>query len=50
VVVQPDERHANSTASELEWYDIGHSTTSGSNEEKEAMGDVLVFSTVKGER
>jgi len=36
VVAQPNERHANRTASVLEWYDrhsaYAHTTTSGSNE------------------
>jgi len=37
VVAQPDERHANRTASVLEWYGRhrAHSTTSGLNEEEE---------------
>jgi len=39
VVAQPDERHANRTASVLEYYDrhrgTEHSTTSSSNEEEE---------------
>jgi len=34
VVVQPDERHANRTASVLEWYDRHRYTTSGANEEE----------------
>jgi len=33
VVAQPDEIHANSTASVLEWYDRPEHTTSCSNEE-----------------
>jgi len=33
-----DERHANRTASVLEWYeDIEHNTTSGSNEEEDSV-------------
>jgi len=35
VVAQPDERHANRTASVLEWYDRTEHTTSGSNEKEE---------------
>jgi len=34
VMVQSDERHANRTASVLEWYDI-HRVTSSSNEEED---------------
>jgi len=49
VVAQTDKGHANRIASVLEWYDdTGHRTTSGSNKEKEAKGDVPVFSTTKG--
>jgi len=33
VVAQPDERHANRTASVLEWYDRHRTYTPGSNEE-----------------
>jgi len=33
VAAQPDERHANKTASVLEWYDRYRALTSGSNEE-----------------
>jgi len=36
VVAQPDEKHANRTASVLEWYDrhVAYSTTSGSNKKE----------------
>jgi len=33
-MAQPDERHANRTASVLEWYDRHRDTTSGSNEKE----------------
>jgi len=48
VVAQPDERHANRTASVLELYDKEHSTTSGSNEEEERAG-ITVFLIISQE-
>jgi len=43
VVAKPDERHANRTASVLEWYNRRrvYSATSGSNEEEENLSDLF---------
>jgi len=46
VVALPDERHANRTASMLEWYDMTdtkHSITSGSNEEEELLSFIFSY-------
>jgi len=45
VMAQPDERHANRTASVLEWYDRhrAYSTTSGLNKEQEFLAFSLLF-------
>jgi len=52
VVTQPDERHANRTASVLEWYDKhrAYSITSGSNEEKDQYNCVVCGAIRKGSR